>query len=57
MLPLLLVMDATGLQQLWKHCDRVLLRWLLPAGLLGTLVGTLLFGVLSTATVAGVVGR
>ena len=56
MLPLLLVMDATGLQQLWRHCDRALLRWLLPAGLYGTAVGTLLFGVLSPATVAGVVG-
>ena len=56
MLPLLLVMDATGLQQLWRHCDRALLRWLLPAGLLGTVVGTLLFGVLSPATVAAVVG-
>jgi uncharacterized membrane protein YfcA len=56
MLPLLLVMDATGLQQLWKHADGQLLRWLLPAGLLGTVVGTLLFGVLSPATVAAVVG-
>ena len=56
MLPLLLVMDATGLQQLWRHCDRDLLRLLLPAGLLGTVVGTVLFGVLSTATVAAVVG-
>jgi uncharacterized membrane protein YfcA len=56
MLPLLLVMDATGLQQLWRHADRVLLRLLLPAGLLGTVVGTLLFGVLSTKTVAAVVG-
>lgn len=56
MLPLLLVMDATGLQQLWRHCDRALLRLLLPAGLLGTVVGTLLFGVLSTKTVAAVVG-
>jgi uncharacterized membrane protein YfcA len=56
MLPLLLVMDATGLQQLWKHADAALLRWLLPAGLLGTVVGTLLFGVLSPATVAAVVG-
>jgi uncharacterized membrane protein YfcA len=56
MLPLLLVMDATGLQQLWKHCDRALLRLLLPAGLLGTVVGTVLFGVLSTRTVAAVVG-
>jgi uncharacterized protein len=56
MLPLLLVMDATGLQQLWRHCDRALLGLLLPAGLLGTVVGTLLFGVLSTKTVAAVVG-
>jgi uncharacterized membrane protein YfcA len=56
MLPLLLVMDATGLQQLWRHCNRALLGLLLPAGLLGTVIGTLLFGVLSTKTVAAVVG-
>lgn len=56
MLPLLFVMDAVGLQQLWRECDRPLLRLLLPAGLVGTGVGTLLFGVLSTKTVAGLVG-
>jgi hypothetical protein len=56
MLPLLFVMDVLGLQQLWRECDRPLLRLLLPAGLLGTVLGTLLFGVLSTKTVAGVVG-
>lgn len=56
MLPLLLVMDAAGLQQLWQHRDRALLRLLLPAGLLGTVVGTVLFGVLSAKTVAAVVG-
>jgi uncharacterized membrane protein YfcA len=56
MLPLLLVMDGTGLQQLWRERDRDLLRLLLPAGLIGTLVGTVLFGVLSAKTVAGVVG-
>jgi len=56
MLPLLFVMDAVGLQQLWQQRDRALLRLLLPAGLLGTLVGTLLFGVLSAKTVAAVVG-
>ena len=56
MLPLLFVMDMLGLQQLWRECDRPLLRLLLPAGLIGTLVGTLLFGVLTTKTVAGVVG-
>ncbi len=56
MLPLLAVMDAVGLQQLWQQRDRALLRLLLPAGLLGTGVGTLLFGVLSAKTVAAVVG-
>ena len=56
MLPLLLVMDGLGIQQLWRDRDRALLRLLLPAGLLGTVVGTLLFGVLSAKTVAAVVG-
>jgi uncharacterized protein len=56
MLPLLLVMDATGLQQLWRERDRVLLRRLLPAGLLGVVVGTLLFGLLPAQAVAGLVG-
>lgn len=56
MLPLLLVMDAAGLQKLWRERDPALLRLLLPAGLIGTLVGTLLFGRLSPATLAGVVG-
>lgn len=56
MLPLLFVMDGVGIQQLWRDRDRALLRLLLPAGLVGTLVGTLLFGVLSGKTVAGVVG-
>ena len=56
MLPLLFVMDLAGLQQLWRQRDAALLRLLLPAGLLGTVVGTLLFGVLSAKTVAAVVG-
>jgi uncharacterized membrane protein YfcA len=56
MLPLLLVMDAVGLQQLWRERDSALLRLLVPAGLLGTVVGTLLFGLLSAQAVAGVVG-
>jgi uncharacterized membrane protein YfcA len=56
MLPLLLVMDAAGLQRLWRERDRDLLRLLLPAGLLGTVVGTLSFGMLSDKTVAAVVG-
>ena len=56
MLPLLLVMDATGIKQLWRLRDRALLRLLVPAGLIGTAVGTLLFGLLSGKTVAAVVG-
>ena len=56
MLPLLLVMDLTGLQQLWRERDHVLLRQLLPAGLLGVVIGALLFGWLSTAAVSGLVG-
>ena len=56
MLPLLAVMDATGMQQLWPERDRELLKLLLPAGLLGTVVGTVLFGVLSGKTVAAMVG-
>jgi uncharacterized protein len=56
MLPLLLIMDAVGIQQLWQQRDRALLRLLLPAGLLGTVVGTVLFGVLSSKTVAAIVG-
>ena len=56
MLPLLAVMDAIGLMTFVRHADRPLLKLLLPAGLIGTGVGTLLFGVLSTQTVAAVVG-
>jgi uncharacterized membrane protein YfcA len=56
MLPLLLVMDVLGLAALLKERDRALLRLLLPAGLLGTVAGTLLFGLLSAKAVAGVVG-
>ncbi len=56
MLPLLLVMDAAGVKALFLERDRELLRLLLPAGLLGTVVGTLSFGLLSAAAVAGIVG-
>ena len=56
MLPLLLVMDAFGVKALFKARDPALLRLLIPAGLLGTLIGALSFGLLSTKTVAGIVG-
>jgi uncharacterized membrane protein YfcA len=55
-LPLLLVMDAFGVAALVRDADRTLLRLLLPAGLLGIVIGMLLFGWLSARAVAGVVG-
>jgi uncharacterized protein len=55
MLPLLLVMDAMGLKIFIRERDSSLLKLLLPAGLIGTVVGTLSFGVLSAKAVAGVV--
>lgn len=56
MLPLLCVMDATSLQQLWRLRDVALLRLLLPAGLLGIALGALLFSAVSAAMVSAVVG-
>lgn len=56
MLPLLLVADAFGLQQLWKLREPTLLRELVPWGLVGIVVGLMLFGVFTTAAVSGVVG-
>ncbi|MFN3885392.1 MAG: sulfite exporter TauE/SafE family protein [Aquabacterium sp.] len=56
MLPLLLVMDITSVQQLWRHRDSAQLRLLLPAGLLGTLLGMGLFKAVPAHVLAGVVG-
>src|SRR5690606_25709540 len=56
MMPLLLVMDLLGLAAFRRDVDWTLLRFLLPWALLGTGVGTLLFRLLSPATVAGIVG-
>jgi uncharacterized protein len=56
MLPLLLVMDATNLHQLWRDRDAVLVRRLVPWGVLGIGIGTLLFGLLSAKAVSGLLG-
>jgi hypothetical protein len=56
MLPLLAIMDVMGLMALVKQADKALLKLLIPAGLCGTVIGTLLFGLLSATVVAGVVG-
>jgi uncharacterized membrane protein YfcA len=55
-LPLLTVGDLFGLAALIKQRDRALLRLLLPAGLVGTVVGFLLFGVLSPKAVSACLG-
>lgn len=56
MLPLLGIMDLIGVRALWREADRPKLKLLVPAGLLGIVVGTLLFGVLPAQQVAGIVG-
>ncbi len=56
MLPLLTVMDGFGVAALLRHCDRALLKRLLPAGLLGTAIGTASFGLFPVAAVSGIVG-
>jgi uncharacterized membrane protein YfcA len=55
-LPLLTVGDLFGLAALIRDRDRALLRVLLPAGLAGTALGFLLFGVLSPKTVSACLG-
>lgn len=56
MLPLLCLMDLTSLQQMWRNRDQDLLRLLVPAGLLGILLGTVLFSRVSAPVVSVVVG-
>lgn len=55
-MPILLVMDLLGLAAFRRHFDLRLVRFLVPLGLLGTVVGTLLFRLLDTRMVAGIVG-
>jgi hypothetical protein len=56
MMPVLLVMDVLGMAAFRKDFDMKLLRFLLPWGLVGVGVGTLLFKVLESHLVAGLVG-
>jgi uncharacterized membrane protein YfcA len=56
LMPVLLVMDLFGLAALRKDYDRALLRFLLPFGLLGVVIGALMFKVLDAHIVAGIVG-
>ncbi|WP_088279271.1 sulfite exporter TauE/SafE family protein [Ideonella sp. A 288] len=56
LLPLLAIMDALGLKALWRERDAALLKLLLPAGIVGTVIGFALFSLLSARTVAAMVG-
>ena len=56
MMPLLLVMDLLGLVAFRKDVDRRLLGFLVPFGLVGIVIGALLFKFLDARMVAGIVG-
>ncbi|MGV3572335.1 MAG: sulfite exporter TauE/SafE family protein [Ramlibacter sp.] len=56
LMPILLVMDVMGLAAYRKHFDWKLLRFLIPLGLVGTVIGTLSFRLLDARLVAGIVG-
>jgi uncharacterized membrane protein YfcA len=56
LMPLLLVMDLLGLRAFRGRFDWSLLRFLLPFGLLGSVIGFLLFKALDPRTLAGIVG-
>lgn len=56
LMPVLFVMDVLGLHAWRHHFDWKLIRFLLPFGLLGTVIGTLLFRLLDPRMVAGIVG-
>ena len=50
------LMDLLGMAAFRKDFDLKLLKFLLPCGLVGTLVGALLFSLLDGKVVAGIVG-
>jgi len=56
LMPLLLVMDLLGMAAFRRDVDWRLLRFLIPFGLLGTVVGALLFRTLDARSVAGITG-
>ncbi|WP_439113745.1 sulfite exporter TauE/SafE family protein [Hydrogenophaga sp.] len=56
LMPVLLFMDLLGMAAFRKNVDRRLLRFLIPFGLLGIVVGALLFKALDARVVAGIVG-
>ncbi len=56
LMPVLFLMDVLGMAAFRKDFDLRLLRFLLPFGLLGTVIGAVLFRLLDVTVVAGIVG-
>ncbi|MBT9505443.1 sulfite exporter TauE/SafE family protein [Rhodoferax sp.] len=56
LMPVLLVMDILGMAAFRKDFDLKLLKFLIPFGLVGIVIGALLFKLLDPHTVAGIVG-
>ncbi|MEP6791975.1 MAG: sulfite exporter TauE/SafE family protein [Ramlibacter sp.] len=56
LMPVLLLMDLLGLAAFRRHFDAGLIKFIVPLGLVGTVIGTLSFKLLDSRTVAGIVG-
>lgn len=56
LMPVLLLMDILGMAAFRKDFDLNLLKFLIPCGLVGIVIGALLFKALDARTVAGIVG-
>ena len=56
LMPVLLVMDLLGMAAFRKDFDLKLLKFLIPCGLVGIVIGALLFRLLDAHLVAGIVG-
>ncbi len=56
LMPVLLLMDVLGMAAFRKDFDLKLLKFLIPWGLVGIVIGALLFKLLNAHTVAGIVG-
>ncbi len=55
-MPILMLMDVLGMAAFRKDFDASLLKFLLPCGLVGVVVGAVLFRLLNPHAVAGIVG-
>lgn len=55
-MPILFAMDLMGIAAFRRHFDWALIRFLVPLGLVGTVIGALSFRALDAKLVAGIVG-